>query len=279
MAVARADTYNAQSGTAVWAGRPSRFAGGDVGVDIWGQSNAIARGDQSDLTSITSLANDPDLALYMNGTKSFDRAFMWTGSSYDLLTASNNGADVGQFGPEFGMAIRWHRETSSGRVYFTKEAISGAPIGTTFGAGDPTYGYIYNGMKTRKLAARAWLAARGITLTRDHWLWIQGEADYLQTQAYYYGKLTTLMSYRSADGLIDAVSRMVLAKMKVGSLVWAQAIDDAKDQVIATDPSRIKTCRMDYYKTPGDAHQNGRGVVQTAYDAFELFFDRPHIAA
>jgi len=250
--------------------------GGNVRLAIWGQSNAIARGDISEL-SAAPLSADPELAQYMSGAQAFTRAYMWTGSTFALLTASNNGAVTGQFGPELGYAVRWERETVGGNIYFTKAAVSGAPIGTTFGAGDPVYGYIYRYYRDVHRAAAAWMATAGLSCERDDWLWIQGEADYQQTQSYYQGKLETLMAYRLADGLENSISMRVLAKMKVGSLVWSQAVDDAKEAIAATDPAHIKTVRMDYYKSPGDAHQNARGVVQTAYDAFSAIHGRPAV--
>jgi len=266
----------AASSTAVKYGRgvPN---GANVLQGIWGQSNAIARGDQSDL-SLSPLTSDPELAQYMNGTIPFTRAFMWTGAQMDVLTASNTGADPGQFGPEFAQAVAWHRKTTSGGIYFIKEAVSGAPIGTTFNHASPTYGYLYTAMKTQHLAALAWLASHGVTIARTDWLWVQGEADYLQTEKYYYDLLASLIARRLADGLTTTASRLVLAKMKVGSLVWAQSVDDAKEHLASDDPARIKTVRMDYYKSAGDAHLNGRGVVQLGYDAFEKFYGESHVA-
>lgn len=261
----------------IYGGRTAdNFTVGHQRLAIWGQSNAIARGDQSEL-SASPLSSDPDLADYMNGTIPFTRSYIWTGSSFAILTASNNGAATGQFGPEFGYAVRWERETTGGNIYFTKAAVSGAPIGTTFGAGDPVYGYIYRNYRDEHRAAAAWMDAAGLSCERDDWLWIQGEADYQQTQNYYQTKLSTLMAYRLADGLENNLSMRVLAKMKVGSLVWSQAVDDAKEAIAATDPTHIKTVRMDYYKSAGDAHQNARGVVQTAYDAFSAIHGRPTI--
>lgn len=265
----------AASTTPIYLGRTAdSTAIGDVGnmrITIWGQSNAIGRADGADL-SASPLSSDAELAQYWSGSLTFSRVYIWTGSAYATLTASNNGAAAGQFGPEFGLAVRWMRETTTGNLYINKEAGSGVSI-TYF---DIT-NWIYAGMKTRQLAADSWLASHSVTLANTHWLWVQGESDYLQTQTWYAGQLTTLVNGRATDGLHPATGIQVYAKMKVGSATYGAAIDAAKDDVIAVNPTYRKWLRMDYYRAD-NIHCNGRGQVQLGYDAFEKIFNGSHIS-
>lgn len=244
--------------------------GGNRQVDIWGQSNAIGRAESADL-SASPLNSDVGLATFYAGI--FDRVYIWSGSSYVKLQAANNGCSVGQFGPEFGLAVRWMRETTTGNLYINKEAFSGVSI-TYF---DPA-GANYPNMRTRRNAADAWLSGNSVAIAGRSWLWIQGETDYTQTQSWYQTRLEALIAARDADALQDASTKRLLMDMAVGSLNYSSAIVSAKAAIAAANPTNTFTRSMPLYMNADNQHQNGRGQVQAAYDAFELFYNVNHIS-
>lgn len=245
---------------------------GNIRVSIWGQSNAIGRAEQTDIAA-APLSSDPELEDYMDGTLTLSRVFMWNGSAYVTLTGSNNNAAAGQFGPEFGMAVRWMRETSSGNLYLAKEGSSGISIDPNF---DPADAY-YLSKKSQYNLATAWLTSNSVTIAEKHFLWVQGEADNAQSQAWYETRLDALLDGRISDSMDSSTGVKVLAQMKVGSAQYGSGVAAAKTAIAAADPTHIKTVQMDYYK--GDnVHCNGQGQVQLGYDAFESIFGRSHIS-
>lgn len=246
------------------------FDVGDVYAGIWGQSNAIGRAERSEISS-SPLSSDPGLETYDAGT--FSRVYIYTGSAFaQLQPSSNNQAEAGQFGPEFGLAVRWMRETSAGNLYIHKLAGSGVPIANF----QP---YVWPGTDIWAAAAAAisWLASNGHAPDAKSWVWIQGESDNDKTQTYYQTRLQEIVDAIRAEGVVDASSRLVIAQQKVGSTTYSADVDAAKAAVAAGDPTNIKLIRMDYYYVDG-VHTNGRGQVQTGYDAFEKIFDAPHIS-
>ena len=245
------------------------FSPGNIRIDLWGQSNAIGRADATDLDT-SPLSSDPELADYMDGTLPLSRCFIWTGSAYVTLTSATNSATAGQFGLEFGFAVEWMRKTTSGIALFHKEVSSGVSI--TYW--DPSEGSsTYNGCKSRRTTANSWLVTNGITLSDTHFVFVQGEADRLETEAWYQAQLDELLTARLADSLDTSTGIKVLAQMKVGSAQQGAGVTSAKTAIAAADPTHIKTVQMDYYK--GDnVHCNGRGQVQLGYDVFATVFSR-----
>ncbi|EFX59926.1 hypothetical protein DAPPUDRAFT_280330, partial [Daphnia pulex] len=146
----------------------SGLALGNVRIAIWGQSNALGRADRADILT-APLSADPALATFDAGT--FDRVYIWTGSAYSKLQPStNNGAAAGQFGSEFGLAVRWMRETTTGNLYLEKWAASGTSIDANmFKRG----AWPYTTALSNRTSGNAWLSANGITLDREAWLWVQ----------------------------------------------------------------------------------------------------------
>lgn len=246
---------------------------GNVRIAIWGQSNAIGRASQSDLAA-SPLSADPELQDYMDGTLPLTRCYIWTGSVFSQMDASNNGANAGQFGPEFGIAVRWMRETTAGNLYFEKNGISGSSIDPNF---VPGY-YIYENAITEHDQGTTWLASNVVTVAAKKWLWVQGETDLSQSQSWYETRLQALIDDRALQGAMDSTSIQVLAQMKSGTIGYGAGVSAAKTAIAAAAPSYIKTVQMSYYG--GDnLHPNARGQLQLGYDAFEKFFGAAHINA
>lgn len=267
MATPVGDSYNCAPGGVIAAGR-FRFPQ-NARIAIWGQSNALGRAQQSDI-SASPLSADTGLADFLaNG---FDRVFFYNGSAFARLTATNNGCDAGQFGAEFGLAVRWMRETTTGNLYIEKAAGSGVSI-TLF---DPIDNWYYNSYKNTHNAATAWLSANGVTGAINHWIWNQGEADAAQTQAWYQEALQQIIDVRAADGLTTGKS--ILFQLQPSTFSYGAGVAAAKAAIAAANPSAIFAIPAAAYMKADNVHQNGRGQLQIGYDAFEKIFNAPHIA-
>lgn len=260
---------------AVYGGRAAPgIAVGNARIAIWGQSNAVGRAQQTDLSS-SPLSSDPELADYMDGTLPLSRVFVWTGAAYVTLTAANNGADAGQFGCEFGLAVRWMRETTSGNLYFEKWASSSQSITSpnfTPGVWPYTTGAGY------RTSGNAWLASNGIAIARDAWVWNQGEADAGMSESTYRGHLDTLMAGLQTDAVRPSGNTDVLIQIPASTASYGAGVAAAKVAKAAADPTRTKVLAAPAYMKADNLHQNGRGQVQMGYDIFELLFGAPHIA-
>jgi len=247
---------------------------GNVRIAIWGQSNAVGRADGTDL-SASPLSSDAELAQYWSGALTFSRVFIWNGSAYATLTAANNGATSGQFGSEFGLAVRWMRETASGNLYFEKWASSGTSITSnifTPGVWPYTTGAGY------RTSGNSWLASNGITIARDAWVWNQGESDAAMSESTYRGYLDTLMAGLAADNVRPAGNTDILIQIPSGTAGYGSGVVAAKAAKAAADPTRTLTLTAPAYMKADNLHQNGRGQVQLGYDIFEQLFSRSHIA-
>lgn len=268
MATPTADTYACASGGRIAAGR--HLIGGDHRVSIWGQSNALARAQRTDIGS-APLSADAGLADFDAGT--FERVYIWHSGNYVKLTPSVfNGAEAGQFGPEFGLAVRWMRETASGRLYIDKEAAAGQSIVYWEGG-------TYANMLTRRGIYDAWLTARGITPVNIGWLWIQGESDYQQTQSYYQTKLEALIAANLSNSIILPTTKRILTQMRPATTYYSANVAAAKDAVVAATPSVTTAPTMPAHFKVDGYHLDGQGIIQVAYDAFEYFFGASHIEA
>lgn len=267
------ESYSCASGGVIAAGR-HRIVG-DQRVSIWGQSNAVGRADRSDIAA-APLSSDPGLAAFDTGT--FSRVYVWNSTAFVPLNAANNGASAGQFGPEFALAVRWMRETTSGNLYIEKEALGSTSIDYWAPGGTA-----YIAAQTNRANSNAWLASHGVTVTDAGWLWIQGEFDNLQTQAWYASRLATLIASRVSDGLMTASTKRLLAQMVVGSAQYGAGVAAAKAASAAASPSNTIAPDMvptfaNYMRTDDQVHANGRGQVSLGYSAFEYFFSASHIS-
>lgn len=277
MASPVADTYTAPTGTTVMRGGIAAPSGvlslGNRRITIWGQSNAEGRADRADI-SASPLSSDAGLATFDSGT--FGRVYIWTGAAYaQLQPSTNGGAPAGQFGPEFGLASRWMRETATGNLYLDKRAASGASITNTMFV-PPGWPYSV-GVDTRT-AENTWLSTNSITLSGDAWVWIQGESDAAMAQATYQGHLSTLMAGLTTDGLRYTGTKDVLVQMAVGTAGYGAGVVAAKAAIAAADPTRTLTTNAPAYMKADNLHQNGRGQVQMAYNLFELLYSAPHLS-
>lgn len=240
-------------------------------VAIWGQSNAVGRADRADIAA-APLSSDAGLAAFDAGT--FSRVYIWDGSAYAQLQPSvNNGSDPGQFGAEFGLAVRWMRETASGNLYIDKRAVGGVSI-TYF---DPAGGY-YIASKSARTSANSWLSTNGVTVADLGMLWIQGETDAAQTQSWYQTRMEALIAARLADGFQGATAKNILVQMVPTSAAYSATVAAAKDAIAAANPTTTTAPAGPPYMKSDNLHQNGRGQVQMGYDAFERFFGAPHIS-
>ncbi len=252
---------------AVPGGGITGFVPQNVRVALWGQSNAVGRANRSEI-STSPLNADPGLAAFDAGT--FDRVWIWNGSAYVKLQPSSfNGATViaGQFGAEFGLAVRWMRETPAGNLYIDKNAEGGISI-TEFA---PPSGTWYAIGATEASQATTWLASNSVTINNRALLWIQGETDSAQTQSWYETRLTTLIAAMRADGVIGSTSLAVLAQMPASSTGYGQGVFDAKAAYAASSGGAAVTLQMPGYLSDG-VHLSGRGMVQHAYDAYRAIF-------
>jgi hypothetical protein len=188
----------------------------------------------------------------------------------------NNGSGATQFGAEFGLAVRWMRETTTGNLYLEKATASGAPISTF----DPITYFAYNQHIGRRTVGNSWLSSQGITVADNHWLWVQGESDAANTEAYYTEALQEIITKRLADGQESATSIIVLAQMLEGNGGWGPGPFAAKAAIAAASPANTKIIHFtNSFLTPTDVHLDAKGQLQLGYDAFEQMFGATHLTA
>jgi hypothetical protein len=275
MAIPAGDSHQVASGGVIAAGR--HYIVGNQRIAIWGQSNAVGRADRADIAA-APLSADAGLATFDAGT--FSRVYIWDGSNYAQLSAANNGASAGQFGPEFGIAVRWMRETTTGNLYIDKEALGSTSIDYWAPGGTA-----YIAAQTNRTNANAWLSAHSITLANPEtgWLWVQGEYDSAQIQSWYETRISALIDGRVADGLMTTNAKRMLAQMVVGSAQYGAGVAAAKASYAAANstntiaPDMVPTF-AGYMRTDDQVHANGRGQVHLGYRAFEYFFSASHIS-
>src|SRR5271163_1026438 len=102
----------------------------NVRVMLQGQSNCWGVGPVSEIPHL----DDKTLSDLIK--KRFERVFIMLddsrgaleGTYEQLEIGTNNSAVGGCIGCEFGLAVRWTRETTQGNLYIDKQYIDGAPI-------------------------------------------------------------------------------------------------------------------------------------------------------
>ncbi len=239
----------------------------NVRVIIAGQSNAVGRADRSDI-SASPLSSDSELATYDAGT--FSRVYIWNGSAYTQLQPSVfNGSTViaGDFGPEFGIAVRWTRETTSGNLYIQKQCEGGVSI-TEY---DPSTGSWYATLETESGQDLAWLSSNAVTIERTALLWVQGESDAAQTESWYRTKLDAMLGAMRSDGIMPSDALAVLAQMPLGSSTYSDTVFDAKAAHVAANPTTATAVQMADYLSD-TIHLTARGQVQLGYDSYKAIF-------
>jgi hypothetical protein len=247
----------------------------DRRISIQGQSNAVGVADRADLSS-SPLSADTGLAAF--NASPFPRVFIFNNASgnYEPLTLGTNNAAYTStvFGPEFGIAVRWMRETVKGNLYIDKFAESGQPI-SYFQSGQS----FFTSALSYKAAQDAWLVANKVRPARMGWLWLQGESDSGASQAQYESALTTLISDRIANGLQDANGMRLLMQMYVGSSMYGSGVSAAKTSYASANPTTTRVIPLTNNFKADNVHLNGRGMLQVGYDAYSAFFSRPILAA
>jgi len=163
------------------------------------------------------------------------------------------------------------RETASGTLYIDKQAASSQAI-SYFQSG----GGFFAQSQSRYTAASTWLSTRSITADHVGYLWVQGETDYLATQADYYTALQTLIGSRVSAGLQPASAMVVLAQMAAGTSRYGAGVAAAKQQWADAD-SRGRIISPPAYMNVDNLHWSGRGQVQLGYDAFAAVFRRGRV--
>lgn len=247
-----------------------------VRLSIEGQSNGEGRGIRSELAT-APLSSDAGLAAFDAAAFSRVLIFNEVSGNYEALQNGSNqqAFDASSFGPEFGIAVRWMRETTRGNLYIDKYAISGTPIsGFQNGGGSffTTAGY-------RKITQDAWLASRHISIRDVGWLWVQGEADFAATQSYYQSALDTLISSRLSAARQRPGSLRVLAQMVPGMNLYSAEVVAAKASYAASNPISTRLVTYGSLFNGDNVHLSARGQLQLAYDAFEQIFSKSHLTA
>ena len=268
MASPVADYYGCASGGVVSGGR-YRIAPGDYRIHLRGQSNAVGYGALADL-SASPLNADAGLAAYADAP--FARVYIWTGSAYQQLNMGTNNAgnSATQFGPEFGIAVRWMRETTSGNLYIHKHASGGSSITVWV----PAY-WTFAVYSAEVTTANGIL---GSAPTPAGFLWVQGESDAAQTQGWYQAHMESICDGLQTDGLLTSTSKRILMNMHPSTATYGAGVAAAKTAVAAANPSNTTAPQMPYLMLGDNIHITARGQVQVGYDAFETMFNVGHIS-
>lgn len=268
MAYPVSDSYSCASGGVISGGR-YRITPGDFRIHIRGQSNAVGYGALADL-SASPLNADTGLAAY--AAAPFSRVYIWTGSAYQQLNMGTNNAgnSATQFGPEFGLAVRWMRETTSGNLYIHKHASGGSSI-TNF---IPAH-WSFATYSAEVTTANGIL---GSTPTPAGFLWVQGEADRFETQEWYQAHMESICNGLQTDGLLSTSSKRILMNMHPSTATYGAGVAAAKTAVAAANPSNTTAPTMPLLMLGDNIHITARGQVQVGYDAFETMFGVGHIS-
>lgn len=247
---------------------------GNVRIAINGQSNANGLGPRSQLAT-SPLSADPGLAAF--DAAAFERVKIWvsgSGSYESLQNGVNQQAwTSNDIGPEFGIAVRWMREVTTGVLYIDKSTASGSAI-STWRDGQANF----EAAQTMNTAATAWLSSNGVDVSLTGWVWVQGESDNSQTQTYYYDQLVALHSERVAAGMSLPLERKVIAQMAAGTTHYSSNVVAAKSQFVNETLYAYETTCLAFMNVD-NLHYNARGQLQIGYDAFEKILGTTHLEA
>lgn len=241
-------------------------------IALEGQSNAVGYGD----ATMGNLAGLSDSTLAGMAASAFERVYIFnpgSGNYEKLRIGTNNMAsDSSHFGPEFGIAVRWMRETKRGNLYIDKNASGGQPI-AYFMEGTS----VFAALMTNTAAQNAWLAANKITAAHMGWVWLQGETNAGSTQSDYEASLTTYVNSRINHSLMTANGFRVLAQVPSNSTQYGAGPELAKAHYTSINPT---TARLIPYGQLGSdsLHMSAKGCTQVGFNAFAQFFSRPSLA-
>ncbi|ASW74695.1 hypothetical protein IQ37_15170 [Chryseobacterium piperi] len=201
-------------------------------ISIEGQSNAYGYGTTNDL-----LTQSPFSSVSFDWLKAFSRVFIWnpnTNSYENLKLKTNNTgyfqpSEIDWFGVEIGIALTWLQTHKFGNLYIDKHCENGQAI-AYFQKGSSFY---TSRLLPRKSAANQWLKDRNISVNDIAFVWIQGESDMNNSQAYYLGALKKLISDRMEDKLIKVSTNIILAQVNPQNKMYSANVATAKDEYIA----------------------------------------------
>lgn len=252
---------------------PQASGGGSVDrVTLAGQSNAYGVAALSELSEPIFAQNEIDWS------GRFNRVFIWDKfvgayvrlqigvtnmASWDGRYAHPNGgvSPFPTFGPEIGIAISWLHGNKSGQLYIHKDLGDGRPI-SYFQKG----GAAYSDFSTQYDAGDKWLADRGLGASPLGFVWVQGENDNGQSQAYYQNELKTLIDSYSEDGFIKPYSKIAIALINPQNGGYSAAINAAKIAYAATNPN-AQTIEYTNNMNPDNVHLNALGSILLGIDA------------
>ena len=232
-----------------------------------GQSNCYGAGLIADLS--TSPINEDPFPF----TDQMDRVWIYnqvSGTLEKLNVPENNGSFGGvQFGIELGIGQRWMEETVGGNLIIFKSYIDGSPI-ANFQKGT---GY-YTTMQAQYADMVSEFAGKGLNPTgRQKFIWIQGENDSAQTQAYYHTQLQQITADRIADGMLDADCKQIITKSTSTALDQTN-VNAAKEQYAGETEDAQTTDYPNFYKVD-NIHLTAQGNLQMAYEVATLAFGFP----
>lgn len=243
-------------------------------IALEGQSNAMGVGDSAELSQPPLVSSDPGLAALYAAT--FQRVYIFNPSSgaYEKLKMGTNSQQAAPwFAAEFGLAVRWTRETTRGLLFIDKAHGNGQPI-SYFQQGSAS-GF-YNTTISNRANGNAWLSANGIKVADMGLLWVQGE------QGEYTGydvALTTMINNKISAGLLPANAKIVIAKQYPASGGYNAGVRAGQDAYIAANPTTATGIVYPNYFNADNVHLNARGQLQLAYDAYSVLFSRTGISA
>jgi hypothetical protein len=236
-------------------------------ISFWGQSNAAGAALRSGVADITA---DTELVDWDDGTLTFDRVMFWNGTAYaTYVPGSNHGTDSTLLGPEFGFAVRWMRETTTGVLYMSKNAFGGTSIELF---APPSAARWLDGVDSHT-AQNAWLATNGVSIDdeKTFWFWSQGEAEYTQPQSWYQPRLQDLADACVVEGILPY--RGVITLIPDGHSRYGPGMNDAKQAVADGSGGLLEAIMQQLYMEPDNLHFNARGMVQTAFDTYAFCLD------
>lgn len=246
-------------------------------ITLQGQSNCWGVGPISEISALGD-------GLSVLAGNVFDRVYIDVGgNSYQKLqlNMNNRGAGSGAgptFGPEFGLAVRWMRETTKGNLYIDKSYIDGSPIAPFQ---DGASGGYFNTLKSTRSNLNAWLVTNGIVGVKDvAWLWVQGEGDHANSATYYQDQLNIYTASMAASSpiIVPTRAKKIVTQCYPGTAAYGQGVADAKVAFVnSTANARLVLYTNNF--NSDNLHLNAKGQVQLSYDAYERIFNKPHLTA
>lgn len=259
----------------------SKPSGGHSRITIEGQSNALGVGALSGLVD-----NAPYNTIGLDWTKPIDRVFIWnpkTGNYENLHIGVNNMASwdadyvnpastptpYPTFGPEVGAALSWIKSHEFGNLYIDKNVGDGQQA-YWFLKGNSAY---YQQKLDRKALADTWLKNRGITVSEDGFIWVQGESDKGTPESEYLFILNQLVSERISDGFIKDTTRIIITQIGTTSGGFSYNVANAKTSYVNSNKKSILVEYPSYYNTD-NIHLNYIGQINLGLkSAMYIFYN------